>query len=149
MKKIQQNKQKMRVFALFLMWFAAKKRQKCLNAWVFLMREEKEGKTISSISRDGHKRASASKIAHLVKRGVYERNIMERINPSRPRGEAALVQPEKEQNPLSKQTKPNTGWPTDKSLLRQCISQSFAFIWTKPLSCRYPTEPRSNAARLI
>lgn len=73
------------------------------------MREEKEGKTVSSISRDGHKRASASKMAHLVKRGVYERNIMKRINPSRPRGEAALAQPEKEQNPLAKQTKPNTG----------------------------------------
>ena len=73
------------------------------------MREEKEGKTISSISRDGHKRALASKMAHLVKRGVYERNIMKRINPSRPRGGAALAQPEKEQNPLTKQTKPNTG----------------------------------------
>jgi len=32
MKKIQQNKQKMRVFALFLVQFAAKKRKKCLNA---------------------------------------------------------------------------------------------------------------------
>ena len=73
------------------------------------MREEKEGKTVSSISRDGHKRASASKMAHLVKQGVYERNIMKRINPLRPRGGAALVQPAKEQNPLVQQTKPNTG----------------------------------------